>query len=438
MTQLERMRMNHKRIANRTMLLLAGVTLGALEPASAAGFSLPELSVAGVGTSNAMVANPDDTGAFPYNPAAMGFHEGSSLSVGALLIGPSFNVKTATGSHDSHGADWVAGPMIQAALDLENEWRLGFSVTAPFGLETRWRDGTLPAVSGTRTLPVPAPLEPEVPLGHPTASELEILDFSPTATYRVNDQLSLSGGLDVYWAKSAKLGSTAATVTGDGTGVGFNLGALYRKGPWSFGAAYRSASTLGLDGDYLPHSRTLVALGRLAPAQSAELDVDLPWRLQLGVRYVFNDRLAAEFDITRTGWSEFNDIEIKGKRTGEVVFSDTNNWDDSNAYRIGATYWLSPKTQLRLGYSYDETGQGDDHFSIRVPDNDRHLFSIGLAQTLGQGYSLEAAYMYVKAEDRDYRSSTPYTGSDLNGTDALDGDYSMDAHLVGLAIVKAF
>ncbi len=428
---------NNRNTYSIALLLVAGVC-GVQHPASAAGFMLPESSAAGIGTSNALVANPEETGAYAYNPAAMGFHDTSSIAVGTYIINPSFSVDTATGSHESQGAEWTAVPMIQGALKLNEQWRLGFGVTTPFGLETRWQDGTFPAVSGTRALSVPSSLNPNVPLKHPTSSKLEILDFSPTAAYKVNDNLSLSAGLDLYWAKSAKLASTAGAVSGDGEGLGFDLGALYRQGPWSFGAAFRSAATLGLEGDFTPNSDTLVALGLLSRAQTAELDVDLPWRLQLGARYAFNQQLAVELDVTRTGWSEFNDLKITSKRTGAVIFSDQNDWDDANAYRLGATYQVSPQTQLRFGYTYDETGQGDDHFSARVPDNDRHLFSIGVAQKLGQGLTLEAAYMYVMGEDRDYSSSTKYTGSDLNGTTAVNGDYSMDAHLIGLEIVKVF
>ncbi|NEX21972.1 porin [Thiorhodococcus mannitoliphagus] len=429
--------MNH-RVARSVALLIAAGAFGAQNTALGAGFMLPEASVAGVGTSNALVANPEEVGAFAYNPAAMGFHEASSIAVGTVLINPNFSVETASGSHDSQGAEWVALPMIQAAIKLNDSWRLGFGITTPFGLETRWEDGTFPAVSGTRTLPVPAPLNPEVPLGHPTSSQLEVLDFSPTGTYRVNDNLSLSAGLDIYWTKTAKLGSTAGSLEGDGTGLGFNLGALYREGPWSFGASYRSSATVDVTGDYVPLSQTLVYLQRLEPAQQAEVNFDLPWRLQLGARYAVNEQLAVEVDVTRTGWSSFNDLKVTGKNTGVVIFADQNDWDDSNAYRLGVTYQVQPQTQLRFGYAYDETGQSDDHFSARVPDNDRHLFSIGLAQSLGQGYSLEAAYMYVTAADREYRSSTAYTGSDLNGTTALNGDYSFDAHLVGLQITKTF
>ncbi|GAB0150189.1 MULTISPECIES: OmpP1/FadL family transporter [unclassified Marichromatium] len=407
-------------------------------PAQAAGFALPEASIAGLGTANAMVANPDETGAFAYNPAAIAFHDNSSIAVGGLLISPSFSVRTASGEHESQGADWLATPQMQIAARINERWSLGLGVSAPFGLETRWEDGTFPAVSGTRTLAVPAPLDPEVPLGQPTASKLEVIQIAPTVAYRVNDALSVSAGLDLYWGKSAKLNSTAGQLSGDGAGVGFNLSALYVQGPWSLGASFHSASSVGLDGHYVANSQTLVAIGAAEQSQAAKIDFDLPWRLQLGVRYEFNPQLAVEFDWTRTGWTEFDTLEIKGRTTGDLIFADTNGWTDTNAYRLGVTYQLRPDTQLRFGYAFDETGQGDDHFSARVPDNDRHLFSIGVAHSLDRGLSLEAGYMYVMAEDRNYRSNTAYSGHGVNGTDALDGDYEMDAHIFGLELVKVF
>lgn len=428
----------NQQIARALAAAIAAGTCIAAGQSLAAGFSLPEASSAGIGLTNALVANPDETGAFAYNPAAMGFHDASSVALGAILIGPSFSVETASGNHDSQGADWTVAPMIQAALRVNDDWRIGLGVTAPFGLETRWQDGTFPALSGTVRVPVPPPLDPNVPRGQPTASKLEILDFSPTVAYRVNENLSLSGGLDIYWVKKAQLDSTAGRLSGDGTDIGFNLSALYRHEAWSFGAAFRSAATVGLEGDYRPLSQTLVAIGRIPPAQSAEVDVDLPWRLQLGVRYAITEALAVEVDWTRTGWSSFSKLEVKGKRTGDLIFTDTNDWNDSNAYRIGLSYRVQPDTELRFGYSYDESGQDDAHFSARVPDNDRHLFGIGIAQVIGNGLSIEAGYMYVKADERRYRSNVPYRGGDINGTDAINGNYEMDAHLIGLEVVKVF
>ncbi len=83
----------------------------------------------------------------------------------------------------------------------------------------------------------------------------------------------------------------------------------------------------------------------LPPAQAAKLDLNLSWRLQLGARYEFTDKLAVEFDWTRTGWSEFDRIEDKRRSTGTILFSDINAWKDTDAYRLGLTYDVLPGIQ---------------------------------------------------------------------------------------------
>ena len=413
-------------------------------PATASGFSVPEFSALGTGMANAVVANPEETGAFAYNPAAMGFHDTSSIAFGTVLINPKFDVSTASGNHSSDNADWFAAPIFQGALKLHEQWRLGLGVSAPFGLETRWMLGTFPKLSGTiqvpTQLPPPFPAAISVPTGsHPTTSALEVVTVTPTLAYKVNDDLSLAFGLDYYKAREAKLNSQIARLEGDGDALGWNASLLFRNGAWSLGASFHSTAKIDIDGWYTPLDPTLVQFGILKPEQSVSLDLNLPWRLQLGFRYEVNEALAVELDWTRIGWSEFDEIQVVGSEDG-VLISDVNDWKDANAYRLGLTYDVRPTTQLRFGYSYDETGQEDEHFSARVPDNDRHLFALGARQDLGQGWALEAAYMYVTVEERKIRSAVPYQqpGDEVNGSDALDGNYDNSVNLLALELRKTF
>ena len=408
-------------------------TLVTVGSAYASGFALPDSSAAGIATTNALVANPEELGAIPYNPAAMGFHEGSSVSLGGFTIGPRFSVTTDSGKHGSEGADWTLLPFLQAAFKVTDQWRLGLGVSAPYGLETRWPYGTFPLLSKSI-------FKGQIPTGnHPTASKLEILDFVPTLAYRVTDNLSLGVGMDVYWAKTAQLDSNLAELRGDGTGMGFNLSALYRLNAWSLGASFHSASTIDLTGTYTPLNPTLVKLQLMQPAQPVSLDVNLPWRLQLGVRYEISPTLATEFNWGYTGWNSFKELQVYGEENGDLIFSDTNNWNNASAYRLGLTWQVLAKTQLRFGYTYDQAAQDDSHFSARVPDTDRHLVGIGLAQDIGNGFSVEASYMYVKGVDRNYSSSVPYNiTSDVNGSEALNGNYEMSAHLFGFEVSKTF
>jgi long-chain fatty acid transport protein len=419
----------------------AMVTMASSGRVLASGFMLPESSTAGMATTNAMVANPREIGAISYNAAAMGFHGTSSVALGAVAISPSFSVTTASGNHTSHGAEWVGLPLFQAAIKVTDRWRVGLGISVPFGLETRWDYGTFPILSKSATLALPAPIGPvTIPTGnHPTASKLEVVDFVPTVAFRVNDNLSLAAGVDVYWARTAQLNSNLGELSGDGTGVGFNLSAMYQINALTLGASFHSSSTIGLSGDYIPTNRTMVALGRLQPQQSANLDFNLPWRLQLGARYEFTKELAAEFDWSYTGWSRFQSLAVYGNQTGALIFSDSNNWSNASAYRLGLTWQVLPQTRLRFGYSYDQTGQGDGYFSARVPDTNRQLFGIGASQDLGNGFAVSAAYMYVMGSQRNFSSAVPYTStSGVNGTEALNGKYEMSANLIGIEVSKTF
>ena len=408
----------------------------------AEGFAVPEMSIAGLGTANAMVANPEERGALIYNPAAMAFHTQSSIAVGTLFINPNFSVRTSSGKHDSSGAEWIAAPIGQAAILINQQWSVGLGVSAPFGLETKWDTGTFPPLTNTQPLPTP-PFAPgtSIPLSpQPTRSKLEVVDFTPTVTYRVNDTLALSAGADFYWGKSAQLDSSITQLSGDGSGWGFNLSAMYSKDALSLGINYHSGATLGIDGTFTALDNNMVLLGALPPSQGAELDVNLPWRLTLGARYKVNPKLAIEVDWARTGWSEFEKIKVTGTLNGSTLIDDENNWNDSNAYRLGITYQLLDQTQLRFGYSYDETATDDAYFSARVPDNDRNLFSIGVSHALEDGWQVEAGYMYAVFNDRNYSGSKPYPGfgGEINGTTAIAGKYEAHAHILGLEVSKTF
>ena len=436
----------NKQISIAAQWTLAG-GLGLLltnTPAAASGFSIPEFSALGTGMANAVVANPEEAGAFAYNPAAMGFHDTSSFAAGTVLINPTFDVRTASGGHSSDNADWFSAPILQGSLKLHDQWRLGFGITAPFGLETRWKLGTFPKLSGSfqvpTQLPPPFPASITVPSGaHPTTSSLEVVTVTPTLAYRIHDDLSLAFGLDYYKAREANLNTQITKLEGDGDALGWNANLLYRNGAWSLGASFHSAVTIDIDGWYTPLDPTLVQFGILKPEQSASVDLNLPWRLQLGVRYAISEPLAVELDWTRIGWSEFEKTEIIGSQDG-LLISDVHEWKDANAYRLGVTYDIRPTTQLRFGYSYDETGQEDEHFSARVPDNDRHLFAIGVRQDLGKDWALEAAYMYVAVEERKIRSDRAYQqlGDEVNGSDAYDGDYDNSVNLLALEVRRTF
>lgn len=415
----------------------AAATLALPVTGSASGFAVPEISIAGLGLSNAVVANTDEVGAIAYNPALAAFHDGMTVSGGLMVVRPTLEVSTSTGDHESAGKDNAFIPMFQLTYAVNDRVTLGIGANAPFGLETKWEDGTFPILAAfdpDGTPPNGSPTGGFIAPGglQPTTSRLETVVVSPTVTYRLNEQAAVSAGADYYYVKEVVFNSAAAITEGDGDGWGWNVSAVYTEGALTFGAAYHSKAEVGVTGD----SEVILTGGPPSPTARASADVPLPWRLQAGVHYQVNDALGVEFDITRTGWSEFDELTIDGVST----ITSTNNWDDANAYRLGVSYQMSPRTRLRFGYTYDETGQDDDFYSARIPDADRHLFSVGVGHELENGFTVDAGYMYVRFKDRDYSTSVPFGtyGSDPNGTNAYNGDYSAHVHLFGVGVSKAF
>lgn len=376
--------------------------------AQASGFRIPEVSTAGLGTSNALVANHKELGALTYNPAAMAFHEGTNLSAGVAIIEPNTTYTAPTGaSTDSDPSTpfYVPNAYMMGHISPDLTWGVG--VTSPFGLQTKWAPGTFPAFSN-----------PALAGFQPTFSKIEMLNFNPNIAYKIGNNLSIAAGVDYYLVNDLNLNTTALDIHGDGDGWGYNLAALYVVGPWSIGASYRSAVAAEVDG----------SVDVSGIPTGANTTVDFPSMFQIGVRYQASDKLAVEFDIDRTGWSTFDRIGINLDQPnilGATTIDSLNNWDDANAYRLGATYDLQPNTQLRFGYSFDETPQPDETFSVRVPDNDRHLFSAGVAQKMN-GWTIEAGYMYVMVEDRTITQT------------AFDGEYETDIHLLALGVSTKF
>ena len=400
----------------RPSTLAVAALFCAFHNADASGFSVPEISVAGLGTGNAVVANPGMLGAVPYNPSLAAFHEGTTLSGGLTLAHVDAQATTAApntvASTNFQGKDNVLIPNLSLTHRINDRLAFAFNTAVPLGLSTNYPIGTFSTLGAANS---------------PTKSQVEVIDFSPSLAFTVNNNTSVALGIDYYWVRKVAFDTGALQNKGDGDGWGWNISASHVTGPWSLGASFRSHVAADISG-------TTTLLGAAFGGTSTTLDI--PWRAQVGLRYQVNPELALEADITRTGWSSFDKLTIKTTSPVGTITS-TNNWEDTNAYRLGGTYQLSEDTELRFGYTFDKTGMPDAYYSARIADADRHLFSIGVEKQLGDGLAIEAGYMLAKFKDKNFRSTTVPV-SDPNGTLAYNGDYKTTVQLFGVGLSKRF
>lgn len=395
-----------------------------LNNAHASGFSVPEISIGGLGTSNAVVANHKMLGAVPYNPSLAAFHGGTTLNGGLLLVHPQSKVTTAAPNTPTtanfQGKDNVFIPDLSLTHQFSNQVALAFNITAPLGLSTHYPPGTFTSL-GTSS---------------PTKSQVEVVDFSPSVAYKVANNASLAVGIDYYWARKVAFDTASLSNKGDGTAWGWNISASYLAGPWSLGASYRSHASADITGTE--------NVGGVLNTW-AKTTLDIPWRAQVGVRYQVNPQLALEADITRTGWSSFDVLRIQHGAIPSPPFpaipnpiTSDNHWKDANAYRLGGTFQVLPDTELRFGYTFDKTPMSDSYFSARIADADRHLFSVGLEKQLGNGLAIEGGYMLVLFKDRTHAATGFTIAGEPNGSPLYNGKYKSTVHLFGLGLSKRF
>lgn len=386
--------------------------------AHAAGFALSELSIAGLSEADAMIANTTSLGALAYNPAAMAFHKGG-YTLGLMGIDVHSQVQTpgSTQAVTATTPHWTTLPDLFWSDRIAARTRFGFGINEPYGLSIAWPASTFPALTGSA-----AGLAP-------TYTDIRLFAVNPNISYRFG-AVAVDVGADYYDAQRVAFDSPVVTVNGSGDQVGANIGVLARWGRVNVGAIYRSATNVPLDG-------TLTAGAFSLPVNAV---LHLPWQAGIGVRGDLDRRIGVEFDFDRTGWGQFTNVVVTpaaGVGGGAPLLTSTNDWHDANAYRLGLRYRLSRRVALRAGFAYDQTGEGASHFSARVPDASREIFSFGASQRLGP-WSLSAGYMYVHFNSRTIDSTTPVTGTDPNGTSAYDGVYHSYAQLFGISISRRF
>ena len=438
------------------MSAAAGLGAGA---AHAAGFFIQEQSVTGLGRAFAGgAAAADDASTIFFNPAGMTFlKQGEAQFGGSLLIPdsrltddgstidyPAF--RTPAGifnpgpgaisgeSKSNNPYDPTLVPHGYVALPVpntENRLWIGFGLGAPFGLESQYNSNWFGRYDATKT-------------------ELQVYNFSPTVAYRVNDWLSIGGGIDISyaWAKlESKVPNPVGallpafsddgdlSIKGESWAVGYNIGAIVQPVEGTrVGVHFRSGVDHMLDGraslkdiDF-PPLPGLPATADFATGGRAKLN--LPPILSFGVRQEITPQIALLGGVTWYGWSSFKEIRVKRSDGGDDLVNE-QRYHDTVGVSIGGEYYWNDDLTLRAGFQYDPTPTKAGYRSSRTPDGDRYWLSFGASYDVMENMSVDFAYTHVFIDgrkmdaERDFYVGTPletkvsYDASNSSGVDIL-------------------
>ncbi len=414
-----------KRHFNSSQLGLVILVSALSAPAivSAAGFSIIEGSVSGLGNAfSGGSANGEDASTIFYNPAGMSRLQTNQMVIGAHIIQPDIQFKDdgsniggvmPIGGNDGGDAgDDAVVPNFYYMNNINSKLDFGLGVNAPFGLTTNYQPGWKGRY-------------------HALKSELITVNINPALSFKVDEKLSLGFGLNYQTAEvtltsnidqptvctglaaaglptSGCIGTPQsndghANISGDSTAWGYNLGMMYQFTKTSrLGFAYRSGIEHDVSGNatFSNIDTVLTNVGVFADsAASAKLDLPAIW--SLSYFHALNSQWDVMADYTLTEWSSMQEIRIDyatNNPQGSTI--EELKWQDSKRISVGTTFHASEELKLRFGYALDESPvSSPETASARVPDADRTWLSLGAGYSMSQDMGFDVGYTLISVDD---------------------------------------
>ncbi|HET7025874.1 MAG TPA: outer membrane protein transport protein [Gemmatimonadales bacterium] len=444
--------------------IFAGTALATTPSRAAAqGYGLYEHDACAMARAGTGVAAPcADGSAMFFNPAGLADVTGKVATVGGVLINTSGSFTAdATGQVSNLTDGHYPAPNVYLAMPLgTSKYVVGLGLFAPYGLTTEWPTTAAGRFDGYK-------------------SKIQGIYLQPTVAMKLNDKWNFGAGFDINFmsveldqrldlsTQQAAPGVTfamlgipagtdfgAASLSGNGTGVGYHLGVQFKASDRvSFGLRYMSRQLVKFNnatasftqvptGIVLPGGNpfgvpagtpldALVA-GQFLPDsqlsnQGGSTWLRIPEQLVLGTAYKITPKLTGLFDLQWTNWAVFDTLTVKLDRAPTQQLPEDNkaviDW------RLGGEYQLNPSTVLRAGILAHKGASPDENVTPNLPEGNRTELTAGFGTRLTPMLGFDFALQYIDQADRRGRSGPPGPN---------DGLYAFSAYLVGASFVYRF
>ena len=442
------------------LTLAAAITAVFASQAHAGGYQINEQSVSGQGYGHAgRSSNVHDATIVYGTPAGMSFLDRAQVTAGGTYLNVNTDLSNvqATRNIDSgvalggapngsqipagtipggNDGDMVPGTFIPFAFyaqPVTDQLAFGFGVYAPFGSKTDYEDDFQGRYFGDYT-------------------EVTVVSAQPTVSYRFNDQWSVGAGVtynQVEGELRRQLPSGTSfdpaadidsRVDGEDEAWGYNLGVIYRPVPeTTLGLTYRSKVDYELEGNFSATD----PLGNVVRSDTANLDLTTPETVNFSLTQQMTDRLKLMFGASWVRWSHFDEIRVVNDQGGPIT-DEPQNYENAWAFASGGEYQLTPTLALRAGVTLDFTPTNDEDRSVRIPSDDRRIFSLGAGWSPTPDLTIDVAYSYLTErgtfveQDRSDLLASAATGGTPVGGASYAADYKNEAHGFGAQLPYRF
>lgn len=400
--------MSQKNLFSKSALAIAVAIVSS--NAGAAGFLLNEYSTSALGRAfSGAGAMGDNASEGSRNPAAMMLFDRPSLSIGAVYIDPSVDIKGKGGSplHSNTTANDIAPsavvPNAHFIFPVNDKWAVGTSMTTNFGLATDFNKNYAAGPIGGKT-------------------DLKTVNLNLSGAYRVNNNFSFGLGVNAVYADAeitrhaGDLGTlapiiskgklpafpastTMAKLTGDDWGYGWNAGILYEINDDNrLSLSYRSKVKVKFeDGKFsndIPKGIPDL-YGTGGEKVKGKLNLNLPDVWEFSGYHKVAPKWALHYSVAYTGWSEFKELTAYQKSDGRELFHKPEHFKDAWRLALGTTYFYDDNWTFRTGIAYDESPVRSEYRSISIPDQDRYWLSAGTTYAFNENASVDVGISYM-------------------------------------------
>jgi long-chain fatty acid transport protein len=348
-------------------------------------FGTPEMAAAGVG---AEAVAMDASTAIPfYNPAGMTRLEGHQLILAGGVVKPTVEFQAApetTFSGGNGGQAGIAVPILTAAYvhSFTKRLKFGAALFAAAGAGLEYDDDWVGRKQSQKT-------------------EIAALSLSPTLAYRINDRVSIGGGINIMATSlltkvEGLFPDSEITIDGTDTQVSFNLSALFEPSERTrVGLTYVSETEFDYAGDLVRSPINLTA-----PANTT---LTLAQFVRIGVYHDINAKVAILGTLGWEDWSALENQFISVGAAGPATLE--RNWDDTYRYGVGVHYRVGDPWLVRFGVNYDTSPTRATDRTADLPVDDQLRFGAGFQNERGDVFSWGVELLYAGLGDAEIDSS---------------------------------
>ena len=402
----------------RMIGLSAGVAiLACVRPPSAvaAGFFLYELGTPDVGLASAgYAARAQDASTVFTNPAGMTMLDHSQLLAGVqpLYTHLNFSPDRGTSTRGTDGGNALVplpGASFFYVYSLNRRVKFGFAMCDYFGgaLEYNLNWVGRYFLQGATILGV---------------------SFIPSVAFRINDWLSVGGGVNVMVGfLREKVGVRNLRPGNDGqlkyqdytAGVGGDIGILLQPDDKTrIGVTYLTPVDLNFSA--VPHLRgvgpavvTLLSRRGLT-GSSVDLGITVPQEVMVSFYREMTDRIALLGNVNWQNWSQFGLVGIGINSANPHNLTTDLNYQDTFGIALGAQYKVSPELLFSGGFAYDSSMVTEGNRTVSAPVGAQYRYGAGAQYRWNEHLTTGFAYELMWEGKMSLQQSRS-TGTALSG-----------------------